>query len=244
MKNKEVEKLKLIEQIEASLDALGASYPSVVNQDIKKGTFSTNDKYIEEIKLHFTDLGINFSLLKAPRREDDAIIFLLEGSSNKLCLKVLPDVWIATAEHTRNKGYMVKMLRSKYLPNIHFSKLDTVNESILYLYDYIEGTPLSKVVNTATKSQKREILKTIASCVNDWVLNYNLDVNFEALDDFIIDPSDFSSICLTDVNMAFQASEMLGTEDLVRIVKRRALRSFSEKGFDRIDVYNALYETK
>jgi len=244
MKNDNVEKQKLIEQIGSSIDTLGLSYQSVVIQDIKNGTFNTNNKYIDEVKLYFSKLGIDFSLLKAPRREDDAIIFLLEASGNKLCLKMLPDVWIATAEHTRHKGYLVKMLKSKYLPNIHFSKLDTINESILYVYDYIEGVPLSKIVSTTTADQKKEILKTLASCVNDWVLNYNLDVNFEALDDFVIDPSNFSNIYLTDINMAFQASEMLGPKDLLRIVKRRALRSFSEKGFERIDVYNALYETK
>ena len=230
--------------IESSIETLKLNYRSVVNQDIENGTFSMNDKQICDAKLHFLNLGIKFDLLKSPRREDDAIIFLLENSRHKFCLKMLPDVWIGMAEHIRHKGYLSRMSRSKYLQNIHFSKLDASNESIIYLYDYMEGVPLSKMIDKASVKQKKEILKTFNNCINDWVLNYNLDVNFDDFDNFLIDPSNLSDISLTDVNIAFQASGIVPTKDLLRIVRRRALRLLSEKGFDRIDVYHALFKNK
>lgn len=234
----------IIDLIRSSIETLRLNYRSVVNQNIKSGTFTTNDKQISDTKLYFYNLGIKFSLFKSPRREDDAIIFLLETPNDKFCLKILPDVWIGMAEHIRHKGYLSRMSKSKYLQNIHFSELDTSNESILYLYDYMEGVPLSKMVDKASAKQKKEILETINKCINDWVLNYNLDVNFDDLDNFLIDPSNLSDISLTDVNIAFQASGIVPTSDLLRIVRRRALRLLSEKGFDRINVYNALFENK
>lgn len=244
MKKTEVTKQKTIDLIYSTIETLKLNYTSVVNQDIKNGTFTTNDKQISDAKLYFSNLDIKFNLLKNPRREDDAIIFLLETPNDKFCLKILPDVWIGMAEHIRHQGYLTEMSKSKYLPNIYFSKLDTFNQSVLYLYDYIEGMSLYKMVSKATTKQKTEILKTLDKCINDWVLNYNLDVNFEGLDDFIINPSNLSEVSLTDVNMAFQASGLVPKKDLLRIVKRRALKSFSEKGFDRIDVYYALYKKK
>ena len=243
MKKTEVRQ-NTIDLIRSSIETLKLNYRSVVNQDIKNGTFATNDKQISDAKLHFLNLGIKFDLLKSPRREDDAIIFLLETPDNKFCLKILPDVWIGMTEHIRKQGYLSKMSKSKYLPNIHFSKLDSTNESILYLYDYMEGVPLSKMIDKASAKQKEEILKTFNKCINDWVLNYNLDVNFDDLDNFLIDPSNLSDVSLTDVNIAFQASGIVPTKDLLRIVRRRALRLLSEKGFDRIDVYNALFKNK
>ena len=176
-----------IDLIRSSIETLKLNYRSVVNQNIKNGTFTTNDKQISEATFYFLNLGIKFSLFKSPRREDDAIIFLLETPNDKLCLKILPDVWIGMAEHIRHKGYLSRMSKSKYLQNIHFSELDTSNESILYLYDYMEGVPLSKMVDKASAKQKKEILKTFNKCINDWVLNYNLDVNFDDLDNFLID---------------------------------------------------------
>ena len=244
MKKTEVTKQNAIDLICASIETLKLNYTSVINQDIENGTFTINDKEISDAKLYFSNLNIKFNLLKSPRREDDAIIFLLETPNDKICLKMLPDVWIGMAEHIRHQGYLSRMSKSKYLPNIHFSKLDTSNESILYLYDYIEGVSLSKMVSKASAKQKTEILKTLNKCINDWVLKYNLDVNFDDLDNFIINPSNLSEVSLIDINIAFQASGMVSTKDLLRIVKRRALRLFSEKGFDRIDVYNALYKTK
>lgn len=244
MKEPRETKQNTIDLICASIETLKLNYTSVVNQDIKNGTFTINGKQISDAKLHFSNLGIKFELLKSPRREDDAIIFLFETSNGKICLKILPDVWIGMAEHIRHKGYLSRMSKSKYLPNIHFSKLDTANESILYLYDYVEGTPLSKMLSTASVKQKAEILETLNNCINDWVLNYNLDVNLDDLDNFIINPSNLSEISLTDINVAFQASGMVPVKDLLRIVKRRAIRLFSEKGFDRIDVYNTLYKRK
>lgn len=233
-----------IDLIQSSIETLKLNYRSVVNQDIEDGAFATNDKQISDAKLYFSDLGIKFSLFKGPRREDDAIIFLLETPNDRFCLKILPDVWIGMAEHIRHKGYLSRMSESKYLQNIHFSKLDASNESILYLYDYMEGVPLSKMVDTASVRQKREILKTFNKCIDDWVLSYNLDVNFDDLDNFLIDPSNLSDISLTDVNVAFQASGIVPTKDLLRIVRRRALRLLSEKGFDRKDVYHALFKNR
>lgn len=243
MKKTELTKQNSIDLICASIETLKLDYTSVINQNVENGTFTTNDKQISNAKLYFSNLDIKFDLLKSTRREDDAIIFLLETPNDKFCLKMLPDVWIATAEHIRHKGYLSKMSKSKYLPNIRFSKLDTLNKSILYLYDYMEGMTLSEMVSKASVKQKSDILKTVNKCINDWVLNYNMDINFDdGLDNFIINPSDLSDICITDINIAFQALDAVSKEDLLRIVKRRALRFFSGKGFDRIDVYNALYK--
>lgn len=244
MNKTKITKQNAIDLISSSIETLKLNYTNVVNHDIVKGTFTTNNKHISDVKLHFSNLGIKFSLLKGPRREDDAIIFLFEIPSNKFCLKILPDVWIGMAEHIRHQGYLYKMSKSKYLPKIHFSKLDASDESILILYDYIEGVSLSKMISKASAKQKVEILMTLDKCINSWVLNYNLDVNFDDLDNFLVDPSNLSDISLSDINVAFQASEIVPKKDLLRIVKRRALRLFSEKGFDRIDVYNALYKKK
>lgn len=244
MKKTEVTKQNAIDLICAIIETLKLNYKSVVNQDIENGTFTTNDKQISDTKLYFSNLDIKFNLYKSPRREDDAIIFLLETPSDKFCLKILPDVWIGMAEHIRHQGYLSRTSKSKYLPNIHFSKLDTLNECILILYDYIEGVSLSKMVSKASSKQKTAMLKTLDKCINDWVLKYNLDVNFDDLDNFLVDPSNLSDISLSDINIAFQASDIVPKKDLLRIVKRRALRLFSEKGFDRIDVYNALYKKK
>jgi hypothetical protein len=237
-------KQNTVDLIRSSIETLKLNYRSVVNQNIKEGTFTTNNKQISDAKLYFSNLGIEFNLFKSPRREDDAIIFLLKTSDDKFCLKILPDVWIGMAEHIRHKGYLSRMSESKYLQNIHLSKLDASNESILYLYDYMEGMPLSKMVDTASARQKKEILKTFKKCIDDWVLNYNLDVNFDDLDNFLIDPSNLSDISLTDVNVAFQASGLVPKKDLLRIVRRRALRLLSEKGFDRNIVYHTLFKNK
>ena len=234
---------KTIDLISNSINVLKLDYTTVVNQDIEKGTFAVNEKHVSTAQSYFSNLGIKFSLLKNPRREDDAIIFLLETPKDKFCLKMLPDVWIATAEHLRRQGYISKMSKSKYLPKIRFFKLDTSNKSILYLYDYMEGLTLSEMVSKATVKQKTEILKTLKKCINDWVLNYNMDINFDdGLDNFIINPSDLSDIRITDINTAFQALNVVSKEDLLRMVKKRALRFFSGKGFGRMEVYNIVYK--
>jgi len=161
---------KAVEKTHSLIDSLQLNYAAVVIHDLQTGECHLNDQLVSKAALSFSQLGLEFNLFKSPRGEDDAIIFLIRSTPYKLCLKMLPDVWIATAEHLRRPNFLETMSNSRYLPNVYFSKIDINDKSISYLYKYVEGVPLSQFMVKATMVQKTEILKSLNKCINELVL--------------------------------------------------------------------------
>lgn len=230
-----------IDLICIAVEAVGLHYSLVIEQNLGSGEFRVIEEHVARVGRAFLERGVQCRVLKEPGSFDDSVIFLLGNAGTTTCLKVLPDVWLGMAEHTRNDGYLEKMSASRYLPDIHYVRLDFANQSISYLYDFVEGVTLSRMLERATVSERLRILATLNRCITEWVAEYGLDVNLNDLDNLLVDPTDLSSIVLTDLNIAFQASDLVSRSDLLRVVKRRALRVLSDSGFDWPDVYAALY---
>ena len=231
-----------IKSIRAIIDSTKLSYAKIVKTNLSTGEFKINYNFINKIRLRFLRLGLKFYLYKPPRYEDDAILFIFENYHSKLCLKILPDVWIATGEHARTSKFFETISAStKYLPRVYFSKIDRDSKSICYLYIYVEGVTISEIINNVNKKQKSKILLSLSDCLTELVIKCKLDVNFNDMNDFIIDPENTRSIMLIDYNSFFQPSTVLDPDDLLRMVKRRALKTLSKSGFDRKEIYKTLY---
>ena len=233
--------LNEVKKIRNLINSTKVNYPHLVSSDLQTGKFEVNKIFLSSVISKFSQINLGLILVKSPRREDDSIILLVTNTIPLIGIKFLPDVWIATSEHVRKPHFLEKISTSKFLPTVYYSKIDKSSNSITYIFEYIKETPLSELFKYLSTKQKKTILVRLKVCIEELVTKYRLDVNVDDLSDFVLSPKDISGIILVDYNSYFQASKLLSTEDLLRIVKHRALKTLTKAGFKRSDVYKVLF---